>query len=250
MIKAIIVDDEQDSVDFINSIIAEYCPNIKVIGKAYSVVEATSLLKKSSPDLVFLDVEMPDGTGFNLLENFPTKNFNVIFITAFNHYAIQAIKFSAVDYILKPINIKDFIDGVEKVVSAIKPDNNIQNRFSILMENLQASMPGKIAVPFLDGIEYLETKEIVRIKADGSYSNIYLQDGREILVSKNLGEFQELLLERSFFRAHNSHLINLVYVKKYIRSDGSYILMNDNTTVPISKSKKELFLKKMEQLFK
>ncbi len=250
MIKAIIIDDERDSVEFINSIINEYCPTVEVIGKAYSVLEGTDLLHNVKPDLVFLDVEMPDGTGFNLLENFPEKNFNVIFITAFNHYALQAIKFSAIDYILKPINIKEFVDGVEKVLQIVKPENNINRSFSALMENLQASIPVKIAVSSSEGIEYVETSEIVRIKSDRSYSTIYLNEGREILVSKNLGEFQELLIGRNFFRSHNSHLINLNYVKKYIRSDGGYILMKDKTAIPVSKSKKELFHQMMEKVFK
>jgi two-component system, LytTR family, response regulator len=250
MIKAIIIDDEQDSVEFINSIVDEYCPNVEIIGKAYSVADGTLLLKSEKPDLVFLDVEMPDGTGFNLLENFSEKDFNVIFITAFNHYALQAIKYSAIDYILKPINIKEFVEGVEKVNKFVKPENNISRSFSALMENLQASMPVKIAVSSSDGIEYIETNEIVRLRSDRSYSTIYLNEGREILVSKNLGEFQELLIGRNFFRAHNSHLINLMYVKKYIRSDGGYILMKDKTSIPVSKSKKELFHQMMSKLFK
>src|SRR4030043_251410 len=172
-LKAIIVDDEQDAVNFINSIIGEYCSSLDVVGKANNVIQGVAAIKEHDPDLVFLDVEMPNGTGFDLLASFPEKDFDVIFITAFNHYAIKAIKFSAVDYILKPINITEFIE------------------------------------------------------ADRSYSWFFVTGNRKILVSKHLKEFQDLLSDRYFFRSHNSHLINLKYVRKYIRKEGGYIEMQD-----------------------
>jgi two-component system LytT family response regulator len=245
-LKTVIIDDEQDAVDFISTIIAEYCPSLDPVGKAFNVIQGTKVIKENKPDLVFLDVEMPNGTGFDLLAQFPEKEFDVIFITAFNHYAIKAIKFSAVDYILKPININEFIEAVSKVVkkrSQRSSDNN--DGLKILMENLRSPMPSRLAIPTSDGMEYLNPKEIIRIEADRSYSWFYLNGNRKILVSKHLKEFQELLGDRNFFRSHNSHLINLKFVKKFIRKEGGYIEMNDNSMIPISRSKKDIFLSHM-----
>ncbi len=241
-LNAVIVDDEIDAVKFISTIIDEYCPNIEVVGKAYNAKTAVSVIKKANPDLVFLDVEMPHGSGFDLLSKFPEKSFDVIFITAFNHYAIKAIKFSAVDYILKPINIKEFLTAVTKVFKSRDGNEKKNTSYEALFENLRSTLPGKLAIPTSVGMEYLNTKEIIRIEADRSYSWFYLSDGRKILVSRNLKEYQELLNDRNFFRTHNSHLVNLEYVKKFVRQDGGYIEMTDGSTVSISRGKKDLFL--------
>ena len=248
MLRTIIVDDESDAVKFIESIIAEYCPNIEIVGTANSAREGVKLINEKEPDLVFLDVEMPHGSGFDLLSNFPQKNFDVIFITAFNHYAIKAIKFSAVDYILKPININEFVEAVKKVEAARQKNKTSNFSLDTLLENLRSSMPSKLAIPTFDGMEYLNTNEIIRVEADRSYSWFYLTENRKYLVSRNLKEYQELLSDRNFFRTHNSHLINLEFVKKYVRQEGGYVLMNDGSNVPISRSKKELFLKQMARL--
>jgi two-component system LytT family response regulator len=175
-LKAIIVDDEQDAVNFINSIIGEYCSSLDVVGKANNVIQGVAVIKEHDPDLVFLDVEMPNGTGFDLLAQFPEKDFDVIFITAFNHYAIKAIKFSAVDYILKPININEFIDAVNKVIKKRSERRTQGNEnLRILMENLRSALPSRLAIPTADGMEYLNPKDILRIEADRSYSWFYLK---------------------------------------------------------------------------
>jgi two-component system LytT family response regulator len=245
-LKTIIIDDEVNAVDFINTIIGEYCPELEVVGKAHNVTEGVSKIMESKPDLVFLDVEMPNGTGFDLLAHFPEKEFDVVFITAFNHYAIKAIKFSAVDYILKPININEFIEAVSRVLqkrssTSVRGNDN----FKILMENLKTSTPSRLAIPTADGMEYLNPKEILRIEADRSYSWFFLAGNRKILVSKNLKEFQDLLGDRYFFRSHNSHLINLKYVRRFIRREGGYIEMQDGAHIPISRNRKDLFLTHM-----
>jgi two-component system LytT family response regulator len=242
-LKTIIVDDEQDAVDFINSIISEYCPSLEVVDKANNILQAVSAINDKKPGLIFLDVEMPNGTGFDLLEQFPDKDFDVIFITAFNHYAIRAIKFSAVDYILKPININEFIEAVKRVIKKRGERNTQGNEnLKILMENLRSSHPSRLAIPTADGMEYLNPREIIRIEADRSYSWFFITGGRKILVSKHLKEFQELLSDRYFFRSHNSHLVNLKYVKKFIRREGGYIEMADGAVIPVSRNRKELFL--------
>jgi two-component system LytT family response regulator len=245
-LKTIIVDDEQDAVDFINSIIIEYCASLEVVGKANNVIQGVAAINDNKPDLVFLDVEMPNGSGFDLLAQFPDKDFDVVFITAFNHYAIKAIKFSAVDYILKPININEFIEAVDRVVKKRSDRTTSGNEnLRILMENLRSPLPSRLAIPTADGMEYLNPKDIIRIEADRSYSWFFITGDRKILVSKHLKEFQELLSDRYFFRSHNSHLINLKYVKKYIRKEGGYIEMADGATIPVSRNRKDLFLMHM-----
>jgi two-component system, LytTR family, response regulator len=245
-LNTIIIDDESDAVDFISSIISEYCPSLEVNGTAHNMRDGIQLIKEIKPELVFLDVEMPNGTGFDLLTHFPEKNFEVVFITAFNHYAIKAIKFSAVDYILKPINITEFIESVNKVIQKQSNKSFSGNEnLEVLLENIRTSMPTRLAIPTSDGREYLNPKEIIRIEADRSYSWFFINDKRKILVSKHLKEFQDLLNDRNFFRPHNSHLINLDFVKKYVRQDGGYIQMMDGFQVPISRTRKDLFLEHM-----
>jgi two-component system, LytTR family, response regulator len=244
----VIIDDEPDAVDFITSIVKEYCPDLEVAGKAHSAEEGVKVIKEIKPDLVFLDVEMPNGTGFDLLTHFPDKRFDVIFITAFNHYAIKAIKFSAVDYILKPININEFIGAVKKVIHKHRTDSFMDNdNFEILLENIKSGHPTRLVIPTSDGREYLNPNDIIRIEADRSYSWFYITGKRKILVSKHLKEFQEILSDRNFFRPHNSHLVNIDFVKKYIRHDGGYIEMSDGSQVPVSRNRRDLFLAHMSR---
>jgi two-component system, LytTR family, response regulator len=247
-LATLIVDDEQDAVNFIRSIISEYCPGLEIIGSAASAKEGVTMILERQPGLVFLDVEMPHGSGFDLLAQFPEKSFDVIFITAFNHYAIRAIKFSAVDYILKPINISEFIESVNKVLHKRLSGGNRNASYLALMENLRSELPSKLAIPTSDGMEYLTTREIIRIEADRSYTWFFLKDRRKILVSKNLNQYQELLSDQRFFRSHNSHLINLDHVKKYIRHEGGIIEMDDGAQVPLSRTRRELFLGQMAKL--
>ncbi len=250
MLKVVIIDDEPDAVQFIQGIIEEYCPGLKITGTANSARDGVTVITQTQPDLVFLDVQMPHGTGFDLLSSFPKKTFDVIFITAFNHYAIQAIKFSAVDYILKPVNISELIDAVNKVEQKRSNREYRNLDYSNLLENLRTPRPGKLAIPTNDGIEYLNTTEIIRIEADRSYSWFFLTDKRKYLVSRNLKEYQELLQDIDFFRPHNSHLINMNFVKKFIRHEGGYIEMSDGSTVPISRGKRDLFLLQMAKISK
>lgn len=244
----VIIDDEPDAVDFISSISEEYCPDIDICGRANNVKDGVELIKEIKPELVFLDVEMPNGTGFELLTHFPDKNFDVVFVTAFNHYAIQAIKYSAVDYILKPININEFIEAVNRVVNKRASNTYSANEdFEVLLENLRTAHPTRLVIPTSDGKEYLNPRDIIRIEADRSYSWFYITDRHKILVSKHLKEFQELLNDRNFFRPHNSHLINLEFVKKFVRHDGGYIEMSDGSQIPISRNRKDLFLAHMSR---
>lgn len=247
-LKTLIVDDEADAVNFIRSIIMEYCPKLKVIGTASNANDGVKMILEHQPELVFLDVEMPHGSGFDLLAQFPNKLFDVVFITAFNQYALKAIKFSAVDYILKPINISEFIEAVDKVIGKRTHSYNQNINYGELLENLKSTLPTKLAIPTSEGMEYLNTREIIRIEADRSYCWFYLTEKRKRLVSKNLKEYKDLLSDRNFFRPHNSHLVNLEFVKKYVRQEGGYIEMTDGAQIPVSRVKRELFLQEMARL--
>lgn len=243
MLKAVIIDDEADAVNSIELIINEYCNNVIVVGKAYSASEGRDVILSKNPDIVFLDIEMPRGNGFDMLEMIPKRDFQVIFITAYNNWAIKAFKYNAIDYILKPIDIDDFIKAVERAEKNQSSDKSIDvDRYKELLSNISTKTLNKIAISTSEGIEYIEIEKIIRFEGDGSYSKVYIIDQTYILVSKNLKEFQELLENNNFFRTHNSHLINLSFVKKYIMKDGGHIEMKDNSIVPISRRKKEAFI--------
>jgi two-component system LytT family response regulator len=250
MIKVVIIDDEQDAINSIELIINEYCFNAEVIGTASSATEGRSVILKQKPDLVFLDIEMPRGNGFDLLEMLPERNFEIIFITAYNNFAIKAFKYSAIDYILKPIDIDEFIEAVDKAEKRINLLKNIPSKspdkYGVLLENIKTSKPTKIMVSTSEGQIYIDITKIIRIEAEGSYSSIFIKDAKKILVSKNLKEFENMLIDNNFYRPHNSHLINLEHVKKYVLKDGGYIEMTDETIVPISRRRKEAFIEKMQ----
>ena len=246
-LRTIIIDDEPDAVNFIQSIIREYCPSLEVVNTASNAMDGIRVIRENHPDLILLDVEMPHGSGFDLLSQFPDKTFDVIFITAFNHYAIRAIKFSAVDYILKPININEFILAIEKVTDKRLHSQQPNRNLETLLENLNSPVPSRLALPTLEGMEYINPHEIIRVEADRSYSWFFLLDGRKLLVSSNLKEYQDILSDRTFFRVHNSHLINLEHVKKFIRGDGGAIEMIDGSQVPISRTRKDIFLEHMNR---
>jgi two-component system LytT family response regulator len=193
---------------------------------------------------------MPRGNGFDMLEMIPEKNFDVIFITAYNNWAIKAFKYNAIDYILKPIDIEELLKAIKKVDEKRKKLNSGGldiTKYNELINNIQNKTISKIAISTSEGVEYIEIDKIIRFEGDGSYSKVYIVDQPYILVSKNLKEFQDLLEEKNFFRTHNSHLINLDFVKKYILKDGGYIEMKDNSIVPISRRKKESFIEIMEK---
>ncbi len=240
MNTAIIVDDEKKARDFIEMIMSRNFPDVKISGKASSVVEGIKLINQFSPDLVFLDIEMQDGTGFDLLEALPDKNFDVIFITAYNFYAVKAFKFSAIDYVTKPIDIEDFKNAVEKVLDK-KQVSKSSESLKILKSNLHSKTPLKIAIPVLEGIEYIETATIVSLNADGRYTRIFFEDNRKIIVSRSLGEFNGLIDNNTFFKPHKSYIINLNHVSKYIKK-GSYLIMSDGSEVPLARGNRDDFI--------
>jgi len=246
MIKAVIVDDEQAAVEGLQTMLSEFCKDVEVVGSANSIIDGIKTIQQTKPNLVFLDIEMPYGNGFDILEAIPEKEFQVIFVTAYDHYAIKAIKYSALDYLLKPVDIDDLESAVEKLRESITNKNF--PKYDMLMENVKAKHPLKLALPTLDGFLYIPVEHITRIEANGSYSDVYLDSGEKHIVSRNLRWYEELLDERVFFRAHKSHIINLKHVKKFSRSEGGTVEMEDGSIVEISRRKKDDFQRMMSEL--
>lgn len=241
MIKTIIIDDEKNATKALEIAINEYCPQIEIIGIANSALDGIKEIQLKSPDLVFTDIEMPQMSGIELIEQFPNRKFDVIFVTAYNQYAVKAFKVAAVDYLLKPINIMELVQAVNKLADK-KPIDAEEHNYS--MARLKAALSGKLAIPASKGFEYLPLQEIIRIEADGSYSKIITIDNKTRMVSKNLKSFEEILIDDGFYRVHKSHLINLKYIKRFVpEKDGGFIEMTDNSVVLISREvKKDLSL--------
>ncbi|MEW7289448.1 LytR/AlgR family response regulator transcription factor [Aquimarina sp. 2304DJ70-9] len=247
-LKAIIVDDEKHSRETLKNLISEFCTDVSIMASAGSVEEAITAIATTNPDVVFLDIELQSGTGFDILTQIKLINFEIIFITAFEQYAIKAVKYSSLDYLLKPIDLDELIKAVEKAKN--KKNKEVYNmQLETLVHNLQQQPKlHKICLSTTDGFEFISIESIIYCKANGSYTAFYLKDKKTVLVSKHLKEYENLLDHQSFMRIHNSFLINLKEVEKYIKSDGGYILMSNNDTVNISKSKKDTFLNAMNHL--
>jgi two-component system LytT family response regulator len=250
MLRTVIIDDEAKAIKALELIIKEYCLELEVVGTAQTVIDGIKIIQSLKPDLVMLDIQMNHGNGFDVLESIPDRTFDVIFVTAYDHYAIKAIRYSAVDYILKPIDIQEFTEAIERVVKDKSRGEKNTGKYETLFQNLQSSSPSKLAIPISDGIEYIDINEIIRIEAERSYSNVYLIEGRKLLVSRSLSDLQDLLDNIKFFRTHKSHLINLDHVKKFLRNDGGYVEMADGERVMISRRKKEEFLAFLNEYMK
>lgn len=246
--RAIIIDDEKKGREILKSLIETYCKEVEIIAEASSAAEGYELIQKHDPDVIFLDVEMPSGDGFSLLERFEEISFQVVFTTAFDDYAIKAIKFHALDYLLKPIDIDELRGAVENVKKALKEEQGASKRYMELLQSRKMEHSGKLALPIKDGIIYLSISEIIRVESDGAYSIFYTDNGKKHLSSKNLGEYEEILPSFGFFRVHRSHIVNIKKVKKFIRNDGNFIEMEDGSRVEIARRKKDEFLQVMNEL--
>ncbi len=241
-IKAIIVDDEQHNRENLKQLISEYCQDVVVMNVCASAEEARKSIAQSYPDLVFLDIEMPGENAFSLLESLEFIDFEVIFVTAFDQYGIKAIKFSALDYILKPIDPNDLMAAIAKAKSKLSQKQENLRLQNLLENTRRANTDKMIALSLSDKIEFVEVSSIIRCESDSNYTTFYLKNGEKLLVSKTLKEFEELLSPYGFLRVHQSHLINLKEIKSYIKSDGGYIRMKDGATVSISRQRREMVM--------
>jgi two-component system LytT family response regulator len=248
-LKSIIVDDEKHGRENLTGILRKYCPDIELLSEANSAERAVSLINQFNPDLVFLDIEMPKTDGFQLLEKLKDFHFEVIFVTAYDNYAIKAIRFSAADYILKPININDLQAAVRKVSERIfQKQENLQMKQ--LIYNISQPQNPRIGLPTGDRIEFVEIHKIIRCQGEGNYTHIYFDNKNHLLVAKTLVEFEDLLREHDFVRVHKTHLINLRHVVAYVKTGGGTIQLSNGDFVSVSRRRKESFQKLLKMSLK
>lgn len=242
-IQVIVVDDEINSLQNLEQKLLEFCPEVKVLATTQRPEEAIQLIRRHRPDAVFLDIEMPRMSGFRMLEELRDIPLRIIFTTAYNHYAIDAIRISAFDYLVKPISVKDLQQAVERMLQ--QQQQNTSEKLDVLKQGLgeKKSQEDKIAIPSGEGIEFLQIKNIIRIESSSNYSKLFLLEGAPILVTRLLKEFEEMLTVYGFYRIHHSHLINLSYIRKYIRGDGGQVVMQNGDEIDVARRKKEEFLK-------
>lgn len=244
MLKALIIDDEPYSCEALASLL-EDIPEMEVTAICHDATEALTAIKKYSPDLVFLDVEMPKMNGFEMLEQLPSVNFEIIFTTSYDQYALKAIRFSAIDYLLKPIDQEELLTAVQKVIS--RSQKPIAQQLEILMQKIhQPSTPiNKIAMPTMEGLQMIPVDSIISCESDSNYTILLLKNRKKIIVSRTLKEIEELLEEHSFVRVHRCYLANLNEVEKYVKGEGGYLVMSDGTTIDVARNKKEVLMKKL-----
>ncbi|MFP5470770.1 MAG: LytR/AlgR family response regulator transcription factor [Bacteroidia bacterium] len=250
-VTCIIVDDERNNRDVLSKMLLKFCPSVTVLGEAANVKEAVQVIEEKQPDVVFLDIELPDGNGFDILEHFKKLNFFVIFTTAHADYALKAMKFAALDYLLKPLNVTELREAVSRVSEKMMEKEVHLGEISQRMEVLDANKDKsgqkfdfkKIALPSSEGLEFFSVADILKCEADRAYCNFYLSNGKKITVSKPLAEYDDLLAGCGFFRIHKSNTVNLSHIKKYIKGNGGYVILSDGSSVDVSARRKEEFLK-------
>jgi two-component system LytT family response regulator len=250
MIRTIIIDDEQHCIDRLAGLLSEHCKySVNLIGAFHTVDDGLKAIEELQPELVFLDVQIGSDTGFNLLQRLKKISFEVIFSTAYDKYAVNAFKFSALDYLLKPVDPDDLQQAVEKFRNK-NANHEMEKKFETLFHNLKTttSASKKISVATISGFEFINVSDILRCQSDVNYTTIFMKDKKQLMVAKTLKEFEELLTEYNFFRVHNSHLINLAYIKSYAKGKGGYVKMNDDSEIEVSTRRKEDFLKKLAEI--
>lgn len=245
MLKAIIVDDEPYCCEILSAMLASDCPDVEVLSICNNGMDALTAIRQRSPDLVFLDVEMPKMNGFEMLEQLSTISFHLIFTTSYDQYALKAIRFSAIDYLLKPIDREELIKAVQKVKERLGIP--LPQQLEILMQRIrQPSTPvNKIALPTMEGLQMIPVDNIISCESDDNYTKLQLKNGKKILVTRSLKETEEILEQHSFIRVHRCYMVNLNEIEKYIKGEGGYLVMSDGTTIDVGRNKKDELLKKL-----
>lgn len=248
MLTAIIIDDETNSRNALRQKITKHCNNVMIIADCENGEEGIEKIETQKPDIIFLDIEMPRMNGFTMLQQIKNKNFEVIFITAYDHYAIKAIKFSALDYLLKPVEVEDLKAAVEKVTQKRKQmDGN--KRVELLIQNFleEKTAHQRIAISSMEGLQFVTTNDIIYLEANSNYTSFYLADNRKITATKTLKDFEEILPASMFIRIHHSYLINKNGIEKYIKGEGGQVVMKNGVTLDVARRKKEEFMKAIDQ---
>ncbi len=239
---AVIIDDEKECIEDLEYLVKKHDLPLNVVATASSGNEGLAMILKFKPDIVFLDVMMPGMNGFEMLELLPEIRFQLIITTSRDEYAIQAIRSSAIDFLLKPVKAEELKSAVERAQNqAPLPD---RKQIDLLSENIKqhSGISDRIALVIKEGVQLAKLEDIIYFKSDGNYTSVFMTDGKEMVVSKPIGMFEEMVAGASFFRVHNSYIVNMEHVEKFIRSDGGYVVMDNKATVPVSRSRKDKFL--------
>lgn len=242
MTKAILIDDEKNNLDNLSGLLTQYCPEVSIVATAFDAAMGRELIEKHHPDLLFLDIQMPGTNGLELLQQLHHPDFELIFVTAYDQYGIQAVKFAAVDYLLKPINVAELKEAVQKAVKRItgkKKTGQLENLIQLL-ERQSFKEEHRIALTTLKETRFLYTRQIIRCESDNNYCHFYLEDGEKLLISKPLYEYEPILRDYGFLRCHQSHLVNKRFIKSILREDGSNaLLLGDGSRIPVSRTKRD-----------
>ena len=246
-LKAVLVDDENHSIRTLEYELARHCPEVTILQSCTSGRVAIDAVVKHKPDLLFLDIEMPGMNGFEVLRNLMPIDFEVIFVTAYDQYAIQAFRFAAVDYLLKPIIAEDLKEAVKRVITKRRNHLSVQ-QIEILLHNIKGGInpTPRIALPQGNSLDYVNVHDIIRCQAESNYCHVYLRSGKHYLLTKTLRDLEEWLEVYNFFRCHQSHLINLSEVRKWVKMDGGYLILSDGVRVPVSRRRAEKFSLRMK----
>lgn len=249
MKKVLIIDDEQRTRELIAKMIESFDLDIQTFPVGENVQSGLAAIREINPDLVFLDIQMPDGTGFDLLKAVPEKNFEVIFITAHEEFAIKAIKFSALDYILKPVDPEELKGALERALESMKEADTKQDpQFEALQNNIQPNQKRRLVLKTQESVHVVDLDHIIRCEADRNYTSFFLTEGKKILVSRTLKDYETLLSGHNFLRVQQSHLINLNFVDRYDKGNGGAVVMKDGSEVPLSPAKRDIFFQILESL--
>jgi two-component system LytT family response regulator len=243
-LRTIIIDDEPDSVKLLELQLVQYCPHAEVVGSYTSSVKALDAIETLHPDLVFLDIEMPIMNGFEMMEKVLHKNFSLVFVTAYNQFALKAFRFNALDFLVKPVDTKELIEAVAKAEKSMKPT---PSQLTMLQKQLRGEPVTKIAIPGQHGIFFIDLNEILLVEASNNYSKLLLTDDRVFLISKTLKDVQEVLEEEHFLRVHRQYIINLNHIKQFNRNEG-IIIMKNGASIPLARNQKERLAEKYRWL--
>lgn len=247
MKKILIIDDENRTRNLIAKMIESFGYDVQTIPEGENVQSGIKAIEKYQPDIVFLDIQMPDGTGFDVIRSIPEKNFEVIFITAHEEFAIKAIKFSALDYLLKPVDASELKSALDRALETIE-EKKEGSQYDALTKNIQPNEKRRLVLKTQESVHVVELDQIIRCEADRNYTSFFLKDNKKILVSKTLKEYETLLSAHNFLRVQQSHLINIAYVDRYDKKNGGAVVMKDGSEVPLSPAKRDLFFKRLENI--
>jgi two-component system, LytTR family, response regulator len=246
-IKTILVDDEANNLQFLQSLLKNNCPSLQVMETASSAADGLLMIQELQPQLVFMDVDMPDMTGFEVLKKLEPLGFEVIFVTAYNQYAMEAFEYNAVAYITKPIVTEKLVAAVEKAIIKIEEKKYTEHIFSLLENVQQKNEHDKIALPTLQGLQFVKLSQICYVESSGNYSNFFLADNTKIMVSRQLGEYEKLLPADNFVRIHDKHIINLTCIKEYIKGSGGEVILENGARLTVAARRKDELLSRFEK---